>query len=153
MPFGVFEYVWKDDGRWAMVAVPPDRLPVTATEPRYARAVAALEKGGQTKAAQVAYQALLGRWPDSLAGEMGLGNTAYTLKDLETAESAFKRATEDHPEAPAAFNNLAQVLVDRGKIDSALAAAERAVSLGGPLLATTQATLEEIRKQAETRKE
>ena len=84
---------------------------------------------------------------------MGLGNTAYALKDLETAESAFKRATENHPDAPAAFNNLAQVLVDRGKIDSALAAAERAVSLGGPLLPTTQATLEEIRKQAKTTQE
>ena len=45
----------------------------------------------------------------------------------------------------AAFNNLAQVLAERGNLDEALPAAERAVSLGGPLLVTTQATLAEIR--------
>jgi len=58
------------------------------------------------------------------------------------------RATQEHPEAAAAFNNLAQVLSERGKLEAALAAAERAVSLGGPLLATTQATLDEIRQKA-----
>ena len=148
MPFGVFEYVWKDEGRWAMVAVPPDRVPATATEPRYANAVIALEKSGQAKNARIAYNALLKRWPDSLAGQMGLGNTAYALKDIEAAEAAFRRATQDHPTAAAAFNNLAQVLAERGKVEEALTAAERAVSLGGPLLATTQATLEEIRQKA-----
>jgi hypothetical protein len=45
----------------------------------------------------------------------------------------------------AAFNNLAQVLAERVNLDKALPAAERAVSLGGPLLVTTQATLAEIR--------
>jgi Tfp pilus assembly protein PilF len=81
---------------------------------------------------------------------MGRGNTAYAMHDLETAEAAFRQATQDHPDAAAAFNNLAQVLVERGKLNEALATAQRAVSLGGPLLAATQATLEEIRKKAET---
>ncbi len=151
MPFEVFEYVWKDEGYWAMIAVPPDRVPVTATEARYAEAVIALEKSGQIRNAHTAYNALLRRWPHSLVGQMGSGNTAYALKDHETAESAFRQATQNHPDAVAAFNNLAQVLAERGKLDAALAAAERAVSLGGPLLAATQATLEEIRKKAETR--
>jgi len=148
MPFGVFEYVWKDEGRWAMVALPPDRVPVTATETRYADAVIALEKSGQARNAHIAYGALLKRWPANLAGQMGLGNTAYALQDIETAEAAFVRATQEHPEAAAAFNNLAQVLAERGKITAALAAAERAVSLGGPLLATTQATLNDIQQKA-----
>ena len=87
-------------------------------------------------------------WPGSLAGQMGRGNTAYALKDLLTAESAFRQAAQDHPDASAAFNNLAQVLADRGSLDQGLAAAERAVSLGGPLLAETRATLEEIRSKA-----
>ncbi|MDO8595082.1 MAG: PA2778 family cysteine peptidase, partial [Sulfuricaulis sp.] len=150
MPFAVFEYVWKDDGHWAMIAVPPDRVPVTATEARYANAVIALEKSGQIKNAHTAYNALLKRWPNSLAGQMGRGNTAYALKDYETAESAFRQATQDHPTAAVAFNNLAQVFAERGKLDAAFAAAERAVSLGGPLLAATKTTLEEIRKKVET---
>src|SRR5258706_1528228 len=148
MPFGVFEYVWKDEGHWAMVAVPPDRVPVTASEARYAEAVVALEKSGQVKNAHTAYNALLKRWPSNLAGQMGRGNTAYALKDIADAESAFRQATRDHPDAAAAFNNLAQVLAERGKLDDALAAAEHAVSLGGPLLTVTQATRDEIRQRA-----
>jgi uncharacterized protein YcbX len=53
----------------------------------------------------------------------------------------------DHPDVAAAFNNLAQVLAERANLDEALPAAERAVSLGGPLLVTTQATLAEIRSK------
>lgn len=150
MPFPVFEYVWKDDGRWAMVAVPPDRLPATATESRYTGAAVALEKSGQIRNAHTAYDTLLRRWPGSLAGQMGRGNTAYALKDFVTAESAFRQAAREHPETSAAFNNLAQVLADLGSLDEAIAAAERAVSLGGPLLPATQATLEEIRTKAKT---
>ncbi len=151
MPFNVFEYVWNDEGYWAMVVVPPDRVPVTATEPRYAQAVAALEKTGQLQSAHIAYNAMLARWPSSLAGQMGRGNTAYALKDLATAEDAFRQATLAHPEAPAAFNNLAHVLAERGKREEALTAAERAVSLGGPLLPTAQATLDEIRGRTGTK--
>jgi tetratricopeptide (TPR) repeat protein len=76
---------------------------------------------------------------------MGWGNTAHALGDLETAEMAFRRAVTAHPESVAALNNLAQTLLDRGDVDAALAAAERAVRLGGPLLPTAQATLEGIR--------
>jgi tetratricopeptide (TPR) repeat protein len=131
-----------------MVAVPPDRVPVTASEARYAEAVVALEKSGQVENAHTAYNALLKRWPSNLAGQMGRGNTAYALKDIADAESAFRQATRDHPDAAAAFNNLAQVLAERGKLEDALAAAEHAVSLGGPLLTATQATRDEIRQKA-----
>ena len=148
MPFPAFEYVWKREGYWAMVAAPPDRVPATATEPRYASAVVALERSGQIKSAHIAYSALLKRWPSSLAGLMGLGNTAYALKDLAAAESAFSRAAREHPDTAAPLNNLAHVLAERGQLEEALAAAERAVSLGGPLQATAQNTLEEIRRKA-----
>jgi tetratricopeptide (TPR) repeat protein len=148
MPFHVFEYVWKSDGHWAMVALPPDRLPATASEARYAQAVAALESTGQVKSARVAYRTMLKRWPESLAGLVGSGNTAYALGDLAAAEAAFTQAVQAHPQAAAAHNNLAHVLAERGKIPEALAAAERAVSLGGPLLSSARATLEEIRKRA-----
>lgn len=148
MPFPVFEYVWKDEGYWAMVAVPPGRVPTTATEERYASAVVALEKSGQLRNAQLAYDAMLKRWPSSLAGMMGRGNTAYALKDPATAESAFRQAAQEHPDAVAALNNLAHILAERGKLDEALATAERAVGLGGPLQGAARETLQEIRKMA-----
>lgn len=153
MPFGVFEYVWQDEGHWAMVAVPPDRVPASATEARFADAVIALERLGQTRNAHTAYTAMLQRWPASLAGQMGRGNTAYALRDLVAAEAAFRRAAGDHPESAAALNNLAQVLAERGMLDEALTTAERAVSLGGHLLPATRSTLDEIRNKTAPRVE
>jgi len=147
MPFPVFEYLWKDEDYWAMVATPPGRVPVTATEARYATAVVALEQSGQLRRAQIAYEAMLKRWPTSLAGLMGRGNTAYALKDPVGAESAFRKAAQEHPGAVAALNNLAQILAERGKLGEALATAERAVSLGGPLQPAARATLEEIQQK------
>ena len=144
MPFSVFEYLWKRDGHWAMVAVPPERIPVTAKEDRYTSAVIALEKSGQIKAANIAYRTLLRRWPNSYAGLMGLGNTAYALQEKDAAEAAFLKATQLNPTAVAAFNNLATVLAERQNFEDAIVAAERAVSLGGPLLETAQITYKEI---------
>jgi len=150
-PMPVFEKIWKEEKYWAMIAVPPDRVPASADENRYAAAVVALEQGGQTRNALTAYNALLKRWPTSLVGQMGRGNSAYALHDLDTAETAFRQATVDHPDAAAAYNNLANVLGERGKLDEALAAATRAVELGGPQLADAQATLDEIREKIRNR--
>jgi tetratricopeptide (TPR) repeat protein len=150
IPLALFEFLWKADNRWAMVVVPPERLPATATERRYAEAVVALEKGGHTQNARTAYEAMLQRWPSSLVALMGSGNTAYAMGDLEAAEAAFRRAAAAHPDSVAALNNLAQALLARGRLDAALAAAERAVDLGGPLLPSTRATLEDIRNRRGT---
>jgi len=69
------------------------------------------------------------------------------LRDLPTAEAAFRRAAAEHPDSAAPLNNLAQVLAERGALGEALQAAEHAVSLGGPLLSTTRSTLDEIRSK------
>lgn len=144
MPFGVFEYLWKDGDRWAMLAVPPQRLPVTATESAYTSAAVALETSGQTTAAHAAYATLLTRWPSSLAGLIGAGNVAYAEGDLKSAEAAFRHAAESHPTSAAAFNNLAQTLSDQGNFTEALAMSRRAVNLGGPLRETSGATFQAI---------
>lgn len=39
MPLFVHEYTWKNGGYRAMVTMPPDRIPVTATEPEYLAAI------------------------------------------------------------------------------------------------------------------
>jgi tetratricopeptide (TPR) repeat protein len=146
-PMQLFEHFWQKEGRWAMVAVQPQRVPATATEPRYAEAVVALEKTGQTRSARVAYEAMLKRWPASLAGMMGAGNTAYALGDIEAAEARFRQAAAAYPASVPALNNLAQTLLDRGKLEEARVMAERAVALGGPLLARARETLDEIDKR------
>jgi len=148
MALGLFEFLWLDAQRWAMLALAPERLPASAREANAAAAAAALEKAGRTAEARLAYAALLQRWPSNLIGLMGLGNTAYALGNKAEAEAAFRQATAAHPLAAAAFNNLAQTLADQGKIAAALESAQIAVGLGGASLPAAQATLDAVaRKQ------
>jgi tetratricopeptide (TPR) repeat protein len=138
-----FERIWGRSHFWAMLALPPDRLPATADEQKYVSSVVTLERV-VPKAARRAYATALGRWPDNLVARMGLGNSAYALRDLPGAESAYRRATQDHPAAGDAWNNLAQTLFEQGRRPEAQAAAERAVALGGPRLPQYRATLRAI---------
>ena len=79
---------------------------------------------------------------------MGLGNTAYALgRSGSERKRRFAEPPPPHPLAAAAFNNLAQTLADQGKLDAALEAARKAVSLGGASLPAAQATLEQILSQ------
>ena len=140
----VFEHTWRRGGHWAMVVMPAHRLPRTANENAYLRAVMALERAGRRQAAAAAYAAALERWPGSLVALMGLGNSRYALGDLPGAEAAYRRAVRAHPAAAAAFNNLAQTLAEQGRLGEAEAAARRAVVMGGPMRDVYEETLEEI---------
>jgi tetratricopeptide (TPR) repeat protein len=129
-----------------MLALPPDRLPQTAAELPYLAAVAALERAAPA-AARRGYETALARWPDSVTAQLGLGNARYALRDLVGAAAAYRSATQRHPASADAWNNLAQALIELGKRAEALAAAHRAVALGGPRLATYRETLETILRQ------
>lgn len=145
LPLATFEYTWERAGYWAMLALPPGRMPRTATEAQYAGAAIALEKTGQAKGAESAYEAALKRWPRNLALRIGLGNAAYAMNDIKRAEKAYRQATLDYPDSAIAFNNLAQTLLDQKRYSEALVAANRAVSLGGPEQAAAKDTLRQIK--------
>lgn len=144
LPMRTFEYTWARSGYWAMVALPPGKIPETAEENSFIAAVSALEKIGDPERVQRTYIAALGRWPGNLSAQIGVGNTAYRLHDLVRAELAFRQAAHDHPDSVAAFNNLAQTLADQKRYPDALEAAGRAISLGGPLAETARQTLADI---------
>ena len=144
LSFNAFEYVWKQGGYWALVVLPLDELPATARENQFAQSVLALEESGHLSHAKIAYQTLLQRWPKNLIGQIGLGNTSYAIGDLASAKHAFTQAIQNHPESAMAHNNLAHVLADLGDMKEAIKTAEKAVSLGGPFLEDTKATLKEI---------
>lgn len=145
VPVQVFERTWRRANYWAMVVMPPERLPRTAEETPYLQAVVALERLQRWEETSAAYRAALTRWPDSLAAQLGLGNSRYALKDLTGAEQAYRTAANRHPDSGIAFNNLAQTLADQRRWREAEAAAERALALGGPHTDTYRATLAEIR--------
>lgn len=144
LSFTTFENTWQRSGYWAMLALPPNKMPQTAVETVYVAAALALEKSGQAKNAQTAYEAALKHWPLNLTARIGMGNAAYALNNLKHAEIAYRQATLDHPDSLIAFNNLAQVLADQQRYAEALDAAHRAVSLGGAEQASARETLEQI---------
>lgn len=138
-----FERTWARSEYWAMVSAPPERSPVSAAENSYVSSVAALERVAPA-AARRAYTTAIERWPGNLAARIGQGNAAYAMRDLPGAEAAYREATRRHPNAADAWNNLAQALLELQQRHEALAAAQRAVDIGGPRLAQYQATLRAI---------
>lgn len=124
-----FARTWARGDNWALVVLPPDRLPATGDERSVLEAAAALERADQPAAARQAYTAILGRWPNSLPGWIGLGNAAYATGDLDHAQAAFRKATERHPKAAAAWQNLSVVLDELGNDEAAAEAAARAQAL------------------------
>jgi tetratricopeptide (TPR) repeat protein len=147
LPFTVNELVWKRSGYWAMVAVPPERIPATADEQRWLSAIAALERAGNAVAARAAYSSFLKRWPDNLNAAIGLANAHHALGALTEAEGVLRKAARRDPESVIILNNLAQTLSDQGRHAEALTLIERAAVAGGPFSAAVAETRATIRKR------
>lgn len=144
MPLGVLEYTWKESGYWAMVTVPPDRIPATANETRYLAAVSAMERVGSPEAARTAYTTFLKRWPGNLTAAIGLANAHYALGELKAAEAVLREAADAHPDSAIVLNNLAQTVSDQGRDQEALGFIDRALALNSPFAATVSETRENI---------
>jgi tetratricopeptide (TPR) repeat protein len=138
-----FEYTWRRGGYWAVVMLPAEELPATAEEMDYLQAALALEQGTDGRTAAAAYRTATARWPASPGAWFGLGNAYYRLNDYAAAEAAFRQVLEVRPDHAAALNNLAYVLLQRGRLDEARQAAERAAAID-PANPDYRATLEEI---------
>jgi hypothetical protein len=154
LPFTVNEMVWKRSGYWAMVAVPPERIPATASEARWLSSIAALERvgtGGKT-AARIAYGSFLKRWPENIAAAIGLANAHYALGELGAAEAVLRDAARRAPDSVVVLNNLAQTLSDLGRDDEALPLIERAAAAGGPFSAAVQQTRQTILERISAQK-
>lgn len=144
MPISTFEHTWKRSGHWAIVALPPERLPRTAEEGAAVPALVALERSLQPDQAYRAYRAALQRWPHNLLLLLGAGNSAYAAGQLDEAAEVLRTASRAHPGSAPAFNNLANVLFELGHIDEALTAARAALAIGGEWSAAARVTLARI---------
>lgn len=144
-----FEHTWARSAHWAVRVTPPGQLPVTAQPDDWGIAVAALERINPP-AARTAYNVGLQRWPQHRISQLGMGNTAYALGQRDEAARAYEATTQAHPDFADAWNNLAQVRLEQGRLDDAQHAAERAVALGGLRLPDYQALLQDIQRQRAT---
>jgi len=150
MPLSTFEHTWARSGFWGMVALAPGQLPATTSLTALQPSLIAYEKSAPPQSAQLAYRAALQRWPDTLALQLGVGNSAYAAGDRAAAAEAFRSATASHPDSGAAYNNLAVVLGELGRLDEARAAAQTAINLSGPWRSEAQATLDALQAPAVT---
>jgi predicted Zn-dependent protease len=152
MRFPFNEFVWMRSGYWAMVAVPPDRMPVTAEEDRWLAAIAAFERAAEPRLARIAYARFLQRWPENTGASIGLANTLHAMGDLKEAEGVLREAARHAPDSPIVLNNLAQTLSDQGHDEEALPIIERAVAAGGPFSEQIKQTREQILKKVSLKK-
>lgn len=126
--FSAFDRTWERGQRWALVATRPAELPVTASADAVAQALVALERL-QPAAAQKGYTAALARWPDHRTFLLGAGNSAYAQGNLKAAQVAYAHAVQVDPLFAAAWNNLAQVELERGELLQAQDAVSQALRL------------------------
>lgn len=147
---GVFERTWARGKHWAMVALPPDRIPASAEEFPFLKSVAALETLGNVHAAHAGYRSAVTRWPHSLIGWMGLGNSAFDLGVPAQAEAAYRQALTISPDYPPALNNVADLLAHRGDLEEAETLATRAVEIDkghSPIFSQTLAEIRAMRRK------
>jgi tetratricopeptide (TPR) repeat protein len=145
------EFAWRRSGYWAMVAVPPERMPVTADEERWLAAIAAFERVGAPAQARLAYARFLERWPGNTGASIGLANSLHALGELKEAEGVLREAARRAPNSVIVLNNLAQTLSDQGRDEEALPIIERAVAAGGPFSQAVRQTRDEIMQKLRTR--
>lgn len=148
----VFQRTWARSNHWGLVILPPTVLPATAEADKYVSSIIGLERAHRWKEASKAYVTALNKWPGNYAAHIGLGNCYYHMGDLKAAEDFFRGITFRFSNKGAAFNNLAQVLLDRGKYNEAFDTIQKAIRIEGPLIEQYQKTLEEIQTKRKIQK-
>jgi hypothetical protein len=150
MSVPLFMRSWQKGERWALVALTPGELPVTAEPSRYIESIVPLEALGDLAAAQTAYAAALSRWPDNELALFGAANASHRLGQLEAARRDYERLLVLAPDNPFVLNNLAEVLLDQGCPALAEGLVDAASSATGELaaaLADTRAKAAALRAQ------
>jgi hypothetical protein len=138
-----FEHTWARAQYWAMVVLPPDRLPVSQQPMQIFAAATTLERIDPA-AARRTYRSITQKFPDFPEAWVGLGNTAYAQGDLTESALAFRKATELDPGSADAWNNLGSAMGALGRPCEAAQAVRRALQIGGPHLTQYQQTAAEI---------
>jgi tetratricopeptide (TPR) repeat protein len=138
-----FERTWARSNHWAMVVLPPDRLPVSQQPMQLFAAAASLERSDSAAALPV-YRSITQHFPDFEQAWIGLGNAAYAQGDLHKSAAGFSKAIELNPQSADAWNNLASALAALGRPCEAARAARRAIQIGGPRAGLYQQTAAEI---------
>ncbi|MFE8071059.1 PA2778 family cysteine peptidase [Marinobacteraceae bacterium S3BR75-40.1] len=140
---GTFERTWERADYWALVVLPPNRLPATAEALPYMEAAGELETAGQDEAAGRAYRTAFQQWPEHPLSLMDQGNRAYAQGAYDDATRLFLKLVHTAPDKAYAWNNLGYSLAAQGCPSKAQQAVHCAARLE-PQDNNIQASVEEI---------
>ena len=112
--FASFDRTWERGGRWAVVTVPPERLPAQADMQVWMKAANDLEQTGNAQTARRAYRRATEAWPEQALPWFALSNSRYAEGDRKGAEQALRESLEREPDFAAGWFNLSQVLGEQG---------------------------------------
>ncbi|MBX3034621.1 MAG: PA2778 family cysteine peptidase [Bdellovibrionaceae bacterium] len=101
-----FERSWMLGDYWGLVVLPPGKMAASGDELAHVTAAAGLEQAGRLEEADLVYQSLLKRSPESLLALIGRGNVAYARDDARAAVAFLRQAVRHHPGSAAARHNL-----------------------------------------------
>lgn len=142
-----FERTWARAGHWAVVVLPPGRLPATATPAAALDAAVGFERSASPQQASQVYRSLVQRWPELPLAGIGLGNSLHAAGDTAGAALAFEHVARHHDSA-VAWNNLARLRWALGQQAQAVEAARQAVARAAQAepawLPAAQATLAQV---------
>ena len=149
MDIETLEHTWRRADFWGVAVTSPDGpVPATVGPSAWLAEAAGLERAGQDAAAATAFRTAAEAWPEASAPWLALANLHYGSGDFAAAENALRTAIAKDPGDAAAHNNLAHVLMERGKLVEAETVALKAVSLGGANKDAAMGTLAEIRAKS-----
>ena len=109
-----FESTWARAKRWAVVTLPPGRLPATARPTEWLRAASDLEQTGQRAAAVQAYRTAIRHWPQDGVAWFALANSQFAAAEPEAAEQSLRESLARAPRFAPAWYNLGQLLGRQG---------------------------------------
>lgn len=144
MTFEEFERFFQRGGSWAIVALKPPSLPVSADENEIIKAILDMYDIGMKKQAMQAAVSYSDKNPLSYLGVVTLANIYFVEGDLQNASLAYEHALELRPHDPVVLNNLAQVYLLQDRLQEAKKYATEATQIGGIFLDKYKNTLEEI---------
>ncbi|MDD0841807.1 PA2778 family cysteine peptidase [Pseudomonas sp. Gutcm_11s] len=120
--FTAFDKTWARAGRWAVLTLPPDRLPAEPQLGSWMQAASDLEQTNQREAAATAYRTAQRQWPGESLPGFALANLLHATGDRAGAEQLLRDSLGRRGDFAAGWFNLSEMLNERGCVSQASAA-------------------------------
>lgn len=146
LAISTFERTWARADYWAMLTVPPGKMPATAQPDRYFLAAVDFQHSNTNfRTISEVYQRGVESWPRHRNLLMGYGNLLLGKQYYADSAEVYSRVIALHPDYGPAHNNLAQALMELHRLEEAEQHVRAAMAIEDEFSAVYANTLREIR--------